>query len=80
MTFSAAGQGARVLLFVVFFLNVEDKPAFLFSHFPSEERAVCLSAERRRIQPLQLKWGGGGRVLRNRGGRLQLDKDPRSAP
>lgn len=42
------------------FFNVEDKPAFLFSHFPSEARAVCLSAEMRRIQPLQLKWGGGG--------------------
>lgn len=86
MTFSAVGQGARVffyfyLLFLLLFIYFTQRtnPAFLFLHFLSEERAVCLSHKKRRIQPLGLK-GVRDMVLENRGGRLQLDKNPRSAP
>lgn len=62
MTFSAAGQGARVLgfFFVIlfyFFHMQRTNPAFLFSHFPSEERAACLSGKKRRIQTPGLERG-----------------------
>lgn len=38
-----------------FFPPKASHPAFLFLHFPSEERAVCLSHKTRRIQPLGLE-------------------------
>lgn len=65
--------GTRSQVFLFICLTQRTNSAFLFSHFASEERAVCLSRKKRRIQPLSLK-GVRGTILENRGGRLQLDK------
>lgn len=49
-------QGPELsFVYFLFFLTQRKNLAFLFLHFPSEERAVCLSRKKRRIQPLGLK-------------------------